>query len=569
MQQMKQILLTLVALLAVTTQAWAQTIYLDFEDGALPQGWTTSSGGNWAVGSNDSSNKTPAYAGTYSFYCNYGPPYENHYFVSPAINFHGGASLSFAYATTEWSNSMNNLTVAYSDSPTGPWTNTSFVNQSSNVWTTADVDLSALNGTYYIAFIIYDGMGYSTAIDNINLVVPAGSTTVTFTRGTGDKANEWTMVGGMPAANVTVNVEYWPGMLTLPAASEGGTVTLEGVTSNTIIDENFDDYTAGGKMAQTANAAGNSNWTTWSNAPGTDEDGTLATLNDNTCLQVIKDNDQVLLLGDKTSGMWEYSFDVYVPEGKFGYFNLLHDFDGVNSTWAFQCYLNANWEYDGENTSITYSPGHGTVHAGSESTADLPCVVNEWMHVSIVIDIDNDLAKLFFNGDFICEWQWSLESYGEDVVSGKLAACNFYGEGDEYYVDNIKFTQITLPAGFEIDGYGNIYVESGTQFTLVTTPAENYHLASLSDGTNTYNVDNDGKVTITMPDADLTLTAEFAENTYNVTFAEGVNPEAPADPVWTATPSTGVKKDDKVTVTYTGDRKVIGVRAEKKAEPTN
>ena len=410
-------------------------------------------------------------------------------------------------------------------------------------------------------------MNYELTISIPGYVAPAG-TTVNLTRGTGDKANEWTMVGGMPAGNVTVNVEYWPGMLTLPAASEGGTVTLEGVTSNTIIDENFDDYTAGGKMAQTANAAGNSNWTTWSNAPGGGEDGTLATLNDNTCLQVNKDNDQVLLLGDKTSGMWEYSFDVYVPEGKFGYFNLLHDFAGVNSTWAFQCYLNANWEYDGENTSITYSPGHGTVHAGSTSTADLPCVVNEWMHVSIVIDIDNDLAKLFFNGDFICEWQWSLDSYGEDVVSGKLAACNFFGEGDEYYVDNIKFTQISLPAGFERDGYGNIYVESGTQINLVTTPAENYHLASLSDGTNTYNVDNDGKVTITMPDADLTLTAEFAENTYNVTFAEGVNPEAPADPVWTATPSTGVKKDDKVTVTYSGDRKVIGVRAEKKAEHT-
>ena len=412
------------------------------------------------------------------------------------------------------------------------------------------------SGTQYGQFVVY----YTEA--------PA-STTVNLTRGTGDKANEWTFDDGMPAGNVTVNVEYWPGMLTLPAASEGGTVTLEGVTSNTIIDENFDDYTAGGKMAQTANAAGNSNWTTWSNTPGSGEDGTLATLNDNTCLQVIKDNDQVLLLGDKTSGMWEYSFDVYVPEGKFGYFNLLHDFDGNNSTWAIQCYLNAKWEYDGENTSITYSPGHGTVHAGSASTADLPCVVNEWMHVSFVIDIDNDLAKLFFNGDFICEWQWSLESYGEDVISGKLAACDFFGEGDEYYVDNIKFTQITLPAGFEIDGYGNIYVESGTQVNLVTTPAENYHLASLSDGTNTYNVDNDGKVTITMPDADLTLTAEFAENTYNVTFAEGVNPEAPADPVWTATPSTGVKKDDKVTVTYTGDRKVIGVRAEKKAEPTN
>ena len=54
--------------------------------------------------------------------------------------------------------------------------------------------------------------------------------------------------------------------------------------------------------------------------------------------------------------------------------------------------------------------------------------------------------------------------------------------------------------------------------------------------------------------------------TYNVEFAEGVNPEPPADPIWTATPNTGVKKGDKVTVTYTGERKVIGVKAEKKTK---
>ena len=56
-----------------------------------------------------------------------------------------------------------------------------------------------------------------------------------------------------------------------------------------------------------------------------------------------------------------------------------------------------------------------------------------------------------------------------------------------------------------------------------------------------------------------------AEPTYTVEFAEGVNPEPPAEPEWTATPNTGVKKGDKVTVTYTGSKKIIGVKAEKKA----
>ena len=56
-----------------------------------------------------------------------------------------------------------------------------------------------------------------------------------------------------------------------------------------------------------------------------------------------------------------------------------------------------------------------------------------------------------------------------------------------------------------------------------------------------------------------------AEPTYAVTFAEGVNPEPPAQPEWTASPAADVKKGQTVTVTYTGSKKVIGVKAEKKA----
>ena len=51
-----------------------------------------------------------------------------------------------------------------------------------------------------------------------------------------------------------------------------------------------------------------------------------------------------------------------------------------------------------------------------------------------------------------------------------------------------------------------------------------------------------------------------AEPTYAVTFAEGTDPNE-----WTADPNAGVKKGQTVTVTYTGTKKVIGVKAEKKA----
>ena len=51
-----------------------------------------------------------------------------------------------------------------------------------------------------------------------------------------------------------------------------------------------------------------------------------------------------------------------------------------------------------------------------------------------------------------------------------------------------------------------------------------------------------------------------AEPTYAVTFAEGTDPNE-----WTADPATGVTKGTEVTVTYSGSKKIIGVKAEKKA----
>jgi hypothetical protein len=76
-------------------------------------------------------------------------------------------------------------------------------------------------------------------------------------------------------------------------------------------------------------------------------------------------------------------------------------------------------------------------------------------------------------------------------------------------------------------------------------------------------VDSDDP-TQTYSDGDMNATAlQVTINpapTYAVTFAEGTDANE-----WTASPNTGVSKGNTVTVTYTGSKKVIGVKAEKKA----
>ena len=133
----------------------------------------------------------------------------------------------------------------------------------------------------------------------------------------------------------------------------------------------------------------------------------------------------------------------------------------------------------------------------------------------------------------------------------------------------------TLPAGFDTDGT-NLYVEPKTQFQVKAVPAEGYHLVSLSDGTNTYDVDADGIATVTMPegDADLTLTATFSDQ-FELTF-DDVNFKTnqnitvkvgDAEKTLDQDGKLSVKSGQTVTLTAKQGYKFRSVEAKKAGEP--
>ncbi len=207
-----------------------------------------------------------------------------------------------------------------------------------------------------------------------------------------------------------------------------------------LIYEPFEEYTVDNMIAAEAIAAGHEWWTTWNNNPGSTEDGTVAYYGGNQCGHISGTNDNVFLLGDRKNGKYDLEFDILVPAGQSGYFNVLHNFNSEGSTWALQAYFHAT--HDGDNTY--FNPGHGTVHAGSNNTCDLPCVYDEWMHLRVHVDTDNDLAYLYFNGQLMCQWQWSLDSFGNSGVGRTLAAMDFFAplSNSEFYIDNLSFKKI-------------------------------------------------------------------------------------------------------------------------------
>ena len=209
-----------------------------------------------------------------------------------------------------------------------------------------------------------------------------------------------------------------------------------------LIEDDFSAYTVGNKLAQGAIAIGNDWWTTWNSAPGGSEDGVVAEYEGDKCAYLTYGNDQVLLLGGTSSGVYDLEFDILIPDGKNGYFNILHDFNATNSTWALESHLHMS-------NSSTSAPGSGAVQAGGE-TATITCVYNEWMHFRLHVDTDADLAQYYYTlpgeeEEMVLEWQWSLDAQG-NAASRKLDAMDFFPPKDaatsEYYLDNFTCTRI-------------------------------------------------------------------------------------------------------------------------------
>ena len=157
-------------------------------------------------------------------------------------------------------------------------------------------------------------------------------------------------------------------------------------------------------------------------------------------------------------------------------------------------------------------------------------------------------------------WTFSGKSAvweGEATKSLTLQSCSTA-------VSKITFFKGAIPDGVTINTDGTFTVAKTATVTLKATPAEGYKFLYWEDDHS--NTNPVREVTIESGMDDMTYKAVFAEITYNVTFVEGTDLNE-----WSATPNTAAK-NTKVDIKYTGAKKVIGVKVEKKGgavDPAN
>lgn len=161
--------------------------------------------------------------------------------VSPAFNLSGLTSptLTFWHAQQDWLGDQGELTVYYSNTPTGPWTQIAHYTNSISAWTKETLTLPT-DPVVYLAFKGYTTYDYGVVLDDVNISdvtcgVPVSPVVSVVNPTTVDIS--WTVPGtGVPANGY----EYW--VSTSPTPPGSGTPTVSTSVTGVTATANVTNY---------------------------------------------------------------------------------------------------------------------------------------------------------------------------------------------------------------------------------------------------------------------------------------------------------------------------------------
>jgi hypothetical protein len=111
------------------------------------------------------------------------------------------------------------------------------------------------------------------------------------------------------------------------------------------------------------------------------------------------------------SGRWVVSAQVYVPSGSTGghWLVFLNDYNDLGPyEWGGQIELDSDL-------------GEARADCGGTGSGTAPLVTDAWTEVRLVLDIDADMAELYYDGTLLVTWQWTTGWNG----TGNFAVAGF------------------------------------------------------------------------------------------------------------------------------------------------
>jgi len=193
--------------------------------------------------------------------------------------------------------------------------------------------------------------------------------------------------------------------------------------------DNIDSYSAGAVSGTSAK------WTPWSGSGGSSIVSSAKAFSGSNSVRFTNEQDQLFLLGDKSSGQWELSWKMFIPAGRTAYFNTQQlPTPGIffGQQVQFSSTGNAVLNVEGGFTPFTYPQG-------------------QWFDVKQSWDLDADQTTFYVNGSPVKTWQASKRNNNTPGAK-QISAIDFYAftgtlggvepnvaAMSEFYVDDVKY----------------------------------------------------------------------------------------------------------------------------------
>jgi hypothetical protein len=190
-------------------------------------------------------------------------------------------------------------------------------------------------------------------------------------------------------------------------------------------------------------------------------------------------------------GQYEVTFNMLVPEGNSGYYNVQEN-QVPGTAWAFECNLNGNG-------SVNYNIDGGAY------TLDGAFTAGAWLKITHLIDTDSDLMHIYFDDVYLGQLPYD---------GGQIGGVNFYAAGDgistpTYYIDDV-LVDVTDPV---VD---NVQALTPLACTFGPNPAQDHvRVQANLDNAVVRVLGLDGKVVLEERRNDLVTGAELNLNLNN------------------------------------------------------
>jgi hypothetical protein len=267
----------------------------------------------------------------------------------------------------------------------------------------------------------------------------------------------------------------------------------DGATSRGIgWSEDWDSYGTG------VSVHGLGGWKGWENVPGNaSSTSTVQDLSAPNSIRVVNQDDLVREFSGYTSGIWEFSTQVYVPSGLSGqsYFILLNAYDdsGATNNWSTQVYFDGTSDLLVEDMNDTGGPG------------TLPIIPNQWVELLVVINLNADTQAIYYDGDLLTTASWSGGSSGGGATT--LGAIDLWGNGaSEVFYDDLSLIEVLTCDGSSDIPWLSVSPAAGSTPAMSEDDVDlTFDSTGLSDGTY------DAYICISSNDPDEPLVEVFVE----------------------------------------------------------